>query len=100
MLEAVTANSTIDDPRRANIVESGGSRDLRANDWLSIACRFVERARSVLYGRCDRAVRRGNRRKLLEYNADTPTSLARLARPWNWQREFRSADQFTRCTKN
>jgi glutathionylspermidine synthase len=62
-------------------------------DWIE---KSWEKGSPSLYGRFDLRYDGTNSPQLLEYNADTPTSLieASIAQ-WNWQQQvFRGADQF------
>ncbi|MGW8377016.1 glutathionylspermidine synthase family protein [Streptomyces sp. ODS28] len=85
----------------AHIVEHGRFADLGITD-PAIAARVAESWRRraelpSLYGRFDlRYDGRGGPAKLLEYNADTPTSLVEAASPqWFWMEDrFPGADQW------
>ncbi|WP_055496776.1 glutathionylspermidine synthase family protein [Streptomyces albus] len=84
-----------------HIVETGRFADLGITDE-ALAARVAEAWRRraelpSLYGRFDlRYDGRGGPAKLLEYNADTPTSLVEAASPqWFWMEErFPGADQW------
>ncbi|NSC21084.1 glutathionylspermidine synthase family protein [Streptomyces albus subsp. chlorinus] len=84
-----------------HIVEAGRFADLGITD-PALAARVAESWRRrdevpSLYGRFDlRYDGRGEPAKLLEYNADTPTSLVEAASPqWFWMEErFPGADQW------
>lgn len=85
----------------AHIVEQNRFADLGIND-AELAARIAESWRRraeqpSLYGRFDlRYDDCGAPAKLLEYNADTPTSLVEAASPqWFWMEErFPGADQW------
>ncbi|MEO3974091.1 glutathionylspermidine synthase family protein [Streptomyces sp. CAU 1734] len=84
----------------AHIVEHGRMADLGITD-PRLAARVAESWRRraeqpSIYGRFDLHYDGGGPAKLLEYNADTPTSLVEAASPqWFWMEErFPGADQW------
>jgi glutathionylspermidine synthase len=72
-----------------------GELDIPAIYWQAIETSFARREFS-LYGRFDLAYDGKNEPRLLEYNADTPTSLLESAvAQWYWMKEkFPAHDQF------
>lgn len=98
MLEAVTIElHDMTTHAARHIIESGRYAPFALADWfIDCIATSWDRGPPSLYGRFDLRYDGANPPKLLEYNADTPTSLieASIAQ-WNWQQQlFRGADQF------
>ena len=98
MLESVTAELHEMSIAAAKAVIEGGRFERFALDtWFAdyLARSWNDDAPS-LYGRFDLCYDGKSPPKLLEYNADTPTSLIEAAiAQWNWQQQcFPAADQF------
>jgi len=98
MLEAVTAElheMTI--AAAQHVIEGGRFERFALDKWFAdyLVESWNDDAPS-LYGRFDLCYDGKNPPKLLEYNADTPTSLLEAAiAQWNWQQQlFPAADQF------
>ena len=98
MLEAVTAElheMTI--AAAQHVIEGRRFERFALDKWFAdyLAKSWDDDAPS-LYGRFDLSYDGKNPPKLLEYNADTPTSLLEAAiAQWNWQQQlFPAADQF------
>ena len=98
MLEAVTAElheMTI--AAAQHVIEGSRFERFALDKWFAdyLAESWDDDAPS-LYGRFDLCYDGKNPPKLLEYNADTPTSLLEAAiAQWNWQQQlFPAADQF------
>ena len=98
MLEAVTAElheMTI--AAAQHVIEGRRFERFTLDKWFAdYLAESWDRDAPSLYGRFDLCYDGKNPPKLLEYNADTPTSLLEAAiAQWNWQQQvFPAADQF------
>lgn len=98
MLEAVTAElHEMTTAAAQHVIENRRFERFALSQWFAdyLAASWNDDAPS-LYGRFDLCYDGKNPPKLLEYNADTPTSLLEAAiAQWNWQQQrFPAADQF------
>ena len=98
MLEAVTVElHEMTTCAARHIIDTGRYAPFALTDWfIDCIVNSWNGGPPSLYGRFDLRYDGTNPPKLLEYNADTPTSLieASIAQ-WNWQQQmFRGADQF------